>query len=65
VFCSRYGVFVDPYSNPKGHRALFNIMDHIDGTRSIAEIAQAVNAPFEAVRGVVDELHGHDLIEYR
>jgi aminopeptidase-like protein len=65
VFCSRYGVFVDPYSNPRGHRKLFNIMDHIDGTRSLAEIARACDAPFDAVRGVIDELHGHGLVDYR
>ena len=25
-FCSRYGIFVDGYANPQGHRALFDIL---------------------------------------
>ena len=62
VFCSRYGVFVDPYSNPKGHRAMFNIMDQIDGTRSLAAIAKKCGVSVEDVKGVVDELMRHDLV---
>jgi aminopeptidase-like protein len=63
VFCSRYGIFIDPYANPQGNNALFSIMDHIDGTRSIAEIAAACKTSFEAVRSVVNELCRHGLVE--
>ncbi len=62
VFCSRYGLHVDPYSNPEGHRALFDIMYLIDGTRSIADIAAACGVPFAAVDGVVRELERHGLV---
>jgi aminopeptidase-like protein/aminoglycoside N3'-acetyltransferase len=56
LFCSRFGLHVDAYANPEGHRALFDIMFLIDGTRSIAEIADACGVSFAAVSEVVDEL---------
>jgi len=64
VFCSRYGVFVDPYANPKGHRALFNIMDQIDGRQSVAMIAKKCGVAVADVKAVVDELVSHDLVSY-
>jgi aminopeptidase-like protein/aminoglycoside N3'-acetyltransferase len=62
AFCSRYGVFVDPYTNPKGNRRLFSIMDRIDGTQSIADIAKACDVPFGAAYDVVEELRRHGLV---
>lgn len=56
VFCSRFGIHVDPYTNPAGNRALFDILFLIDGTRSIREIAEACGISFEAARHTVDEL---------
>jgi aminopeptidase-like protein len=64
VFCSRYGLHVDAYSNPEGNKALFDIMDHIDGTRTIAEIACHLNVSFDAVKRTIDELHEHKLVTY-
>jgi len=64
VFCSRYGLFIDGYTNPQGHRGLFDIMFLIDGTRSVAEIAKECNMPFAAARNVVEELHRHQLVQY-
>jgi aminopeptidase-like protein len=63
IFCSRYGIFIDGYTNPQGNRQLFNIMDQIDGTRSIAQIAKACGVTFDAVKGVVDELLQYGLVE--
>jgi aminopeptidase-like protein len=63
VFCSRYGLHVDPYANPDGHRALFDIMYLIDGTRSVADIAAACGIPPTAVEGVVEELRRHGLVD--
>jgi aminopeptidase-like protein/aminoglycoside N3'-acetyltransferase len=63
VFCSRYGIHVDHYTNPEGHRALFEIMDRIDGTRSIADIAQECGISFSAVRPVIAELQRCGLVE--
>lgn len=64
VFCSRYGFHIDAYSNPEGNRALFDIMDHIDGTRSIAEIAGRLDISFDAVKRTINELHEHGLVNY-
>lgn len=64
VFCSRYGLHVDAYSNPEGNKALFDIMDHIDGTRTIAEIASHLKVSFDAVKRTIDELHEHKLVTY-
>jgi aminopeptidase-like protein/aminoglycoside N3'-acetyltransferase len=64
VFCSRYGINVDTYTNPEGHRALFDIMFLIDGTRSVAEIAEQCGISFRAARRVIDELIRHGLVGY-
>lgn len=37
IFGSRYGLFVDFWSDAQGHRALFDLLCCIDGTRSLAE----------------------------
>ncbi len=65
VFCSRYGIFVDWYTNPEGNRALFDILYLVDGTRSIAEIARHLGISFEAVKGTIDALVENDLVELR
>lgn len=62
-FCSRYGIFVDGYTNPQGNRALFDILFLVDGTRSIADIAARCGISFEAARGTIDELARHGLVE--
>lgn len=64
VFCSRFGIFVDPYSNPQGNRALFNVMDLIDGTCSLAQIAGKCGISFRAVMDVVNDLHARGLVDW-
>lgn len=56
LFCSRFGIHIDAYQNPEGNRALFRVLDLIDGTRSIAEIATITNVSFASVKAIVDEL---------
>ena len=56
LFCSRFGIHVDAYENPEGNLALFRLLDLIDGTRSVADIADICGVSFSAVRKVVDEL---------
>jgi len=63
VFCSRYGLHVDWYTNPEGNRALFDIMNRIDGTSSVVDIARACGVSFRAARMTVDELRRHDLVD--
>jgi aminopeptidase-like protein/aminoglycoside N3'-acetyltransferase len=65
AFCSRYGLFVDAYTNPQGHRAFFDILFLIDGTRTIAQIAKECGISFEATREAVEELRRHGLVVYR
>jgi aminopeptidase-like protein len=64
VFCARYGVHIDWYKDREGHMAFFSVMDRIDGTRSIADIARELGITFGAVRRVVDALAQHDLVSY-
>jgi aminopeptidase-like protein len=65
IFCSRYGVHIDAYANREGHKSLFDVMFLIDGTRSVAEIAEACGVSFDSVRRTVEELARHGLVEYR
>jgi aminopeptidase-like protein len=65
VFCSRYGVHVDWYKDREGHMAFFSVMDRIDGTRSIAQIARELGIPFASVRSVVEELAAKGLVTLR
>lgn len=62
-FCSRYGIHMDAYANPEGNRALFDIMFLIDGTRTVADVADACGISFTAARDTLAELRRHGLIE--
>jgi aminopeptidase-like protein/aminoglycoside N3'-acetyltransferase len=64
IFCSRYGLHIDAYTNPEGNRALFDIIFLIDGSRSVAEIARSCNVSFESAYRVVEELRQLGLVEY-
>ncbi len=63
IFCSRYGLNIDVYSNPEGNRALFDIIFLIDGTRSVAEIARICEVSVESAYRVVEELRELGLVE--
>ena len=62
VFCSRFGVHIDFYTNPEGNKALFDILFLIDGTRSIARIASECGISFEAARATIEELHRRGVV---
>ena len=64
VFCSRYGLHIDAYSNLEGNRALFDILFLVDGTRSVTEIARLCGTSVGAVRSVLEELRAQGLIAY-
>jgi aminopeptidase-like protein len=64
VFCSRYGLHVDWYTDRKGNKTLFDIMHLIDGSRTIATIAQMAGASFSATKRIIDEMHQRGLISY-
>jgi aminopeptidase-like protein len=56
---------VDWYKDREGHMAFFSVMDRIDGTRSIADIAREIGVGFDAVRRVAAELASRGLVSYR
>jgi aminopeptidase-like protein/aminoglycoside N3'-acetyltransferase len=62
VFCARYGIFRNWYTDREGHRALFSTMHLIDGTRSLAEIAREADLPFSEVHRTIQELAQHGLV---
>jgi aminopeptidase-like protein len=64
IFCSRFGLHIDAYENPEGNRALFDIIFHIDGTKSLADIASVCGVSVESVSDVVDRLRQVGLVEY-
>jgi aminopeptidase-like protein/aminoglycoside N3'-acetyltransferase len=64
VFCSRYGLHIDAYSNPEGNRALFDILFLVDGTLSVNEIARICGISLKSVRLVLEELRTRGLIAY-
>jgi aminopeptidase-like protein/aminoglycoside N3'-acetyltransferase len=64
IFCSRYGLNIDAYTNPQGNQALFDIIFLIDGTRSVAEISRICKLSLDSVQRVVEELLQLGLVEY-
>lgn len=64
-FCSRYGLFVDFYQNRAGNLLLFDILQQMDGTRRISEIAAACGAPFAAVQELADRMAQKGLVDLR
>ena len=65
VFCSRYGLHVDAYANPEGNKALFDMLDRVDGSRTIADIAVECGVSFNAVKDTLDQFEGFGLITYQ
>ena len=64
VCCSRYGLHVDWFTERDAHRSMFSVMDLIDGTRSIRQIAAATGQTIEVVKQVLDPLEARGLITY-
>jgi aminopeptidase-like protein/aminoglycoside N3'-acetyltransferase len=62
VFCSRFGMSFDEASNPEAYRALFHVMDLIDGTHSVAQIASKCGISFEVALSIVNELQARGLV---
>ena len=62
-FCSRFGVNIDCYANPEGYRALFDILYLVDGTRSVASIAEACGISVGSARETIAELARRGVVE--
>lgn len=65
ICCSRYGIHVDAATDPAGHKALFDVLFLIDGTRSVVDIADACGVPFDSVWRIVEQLERHGLVTER
>ncbi|HEY4245798.1 MAG TPA: DUF4910 domain-containing protein [Lacunisphaera sp.] len=65
VFCSRFGINIDPAENPEGYRSLFDIMFLIDGTRSVTQIAQICGISVQATLSTINLLEGRGLVDYQ
>ncbi|MFC1571753.1 DUF4910 domain-containing protein [Candidatus Margulisiibacteriota bacterium] len=65
IFLSRYGIHIDYYTNPAGHKNLFAIMNKIDGTRTVMDIARECSITFEACLDVINKFHKNGLVELR
>jgi len=64
VFASGYGIWIDYRENPEGHRALFEVMERCDGERTVADIAQELAIPFQAVWDIVSQLAEKELVTF-
>jgi aminopeptidase-like protein/aminoglycoside N3'-acetyltransferase len=56
VCCSRYGLHVDFAEDPAGHKALFDMLFLIDGTRSAETIAELCGVPASSVHNLIARL---------
>lgn len=63
VFCSRYGMSFEEASNPEAYRALFGVMDVIDGNLSVAQIATKCGISFATTSTIVNELRARGLLD--
>lgn len=64
VFCSRYGINVDFAADPAAHKALFDVLFLLDGTRTEAAIAAECEVALSTVRGIVAQLRAHGLLRH-
>ncbi|GAB4523906.1 MAG: DUF4910 domain-containing protein [Anaerolineales bacterium] len=62
IFASGQGIWIDYRINPEGHRVLFRVMEHCDGTLTVAEIAEKVGTTFQAAWDVVSLLAEKNLV---
>jgi aminopeptidase-like protein len=62
VFLSRYGLHPGSFMDAADHQALFAVLFRIDGTRSLAQIAQEIGEPFSRVRNVCEKLRECGLV---
>ncbi len=64
IFCSRFGINIDSQVDPDRSKALLKMIDKIDGTRSIVDIALECGMSFDSVRALIDELNSHGLVRF-
>ena len=62
IFLSRFGLHVDWYENREANEQLLNVLNRLDGRRSMAGIARELGISFEAVRTIVERLQTRGLV---
>jgi aminopeptidase-like protein len=65
VFLSRYGMHLDFQDDPMGNQRLFDVLYMLDGTHTMAEIAEACGVYFATVQEIVYQFHRHNLVQFR
>lgn len=63
IFCSGHNIWIDHQTNPDGHRRLFEIMERLDGSRTVADIAIELDISFQAAWEVISLLVERGLAE--
>ena len=63
-FCSRYGLHPNFYADPKANADFFGIVNRIDGTRTIAQIAFECGTSFNTVRRIALAMQRRGLVEF-
>ncbi len=63
VCLARYDLAVDRHRNLASHRNMLRIMDLIDGTNSVGDIAEKLGLPQSEVRAFVERLKAAELVE--
>ena len=63
VFCSGNKIWIDHQVNPQGHRRLFEIMERCDGSRTVADIAQALGITYKSTWEVISLLEDRNLVK--
>jgi len=65
VFCSRYGLHVDWFSDREGNDRMFDIMYQFNGRNTVSQIAVATGATFGQVRDLADRMALHGLVSFK
>ena len=65
ICCSRFGIHVDYFDDPIGHKYLFDVLFMLDGSRSAVDIAEACGVPEATVEKIAGELRRHGLLVER
>lgn len=62
IFASGYDLWVDYRKDAAGHKRMFEIIERCDGSRTVADIAAELNAPYEDVLQIIEKLLEKDLV---
>lgn len=64
VFATRYGLFVDFFTDQEGNWSLFDIIQRVDGSHTVNQIATTCGISFGSVMKTLKDLKQHELIRF-